>query len=304
MDENLPESGQSSVGKSDANPSTGSGDTPKVAGSVGSAGGGILAGIGCLIAIAPIPGTFILCGLQGNPGGCGDMAMGVFITAPFGAVMMIIGLIVALMSGAREEPQRSDSAVEQDSAKNASGPTVTEVLARSNAPEASSSAPLKRPQRRYAHEQLAISRLANLVLLGDGLVILSTILNFVVLIYWTSQRPAHLYDESLVNWDQFFFVMTTIPLFFVLLSAPSAWKLRSRKSRVDAQSVLVPLNRTLIWIGLVSILAALWVVPDALLHNGAPLGIFNVIAAVTPVTCGVLGLCVAAIFFPRLLPED
>ena len=261
----------------------------------GGSAGGTLAAIGCLIAIAPIPAAFLL---------SGDMIFGVFMTAPLGLVLMIIGLVVALANGAREEPQRGDVKAEHDSAQNDSAPTAPEGPTRSGESPTPSSEPLTRPYRPYANERVAISRIANLVLLGDALVVVSTIINLVVLHYWTNQLPKGFYDESAVDWSQFYLVMTVVPVLFALLTTPSAWKLRSRTTRVEARSVLIPLNRTLVWIGVVSIFAALWVVPDALMHDGAPLGILNVIAAITPVTCGVLGLCVAAIFLPRLLQVD
>lgn len=63
-----------------------------------------IVGLGLLIAIAPIPLTFIGCGVRGNPGGCGDMAMFVFFTAPVGIVMAFVGLITGIASAARKQP--------------------------------------------------------------------------------------------------------------------------------------------------------------------------------------------------------
>ncbi len=71
---------------------------------VGTIAGGSVAGIGCLVAIAPIPLTFIGCAAMGNPGGCGDAAMLVFFTAPVGIVLAFVGLIIGIASAARKQP--------------------------------------------------------------------------------------------------------------------------------------------------------------------------------------------------------
>jgi hypothetical protein len=61
-------------------------------------------GLGLLIAIAPIPLTYFYCELRGNPGGCGDGALFVFITAPTGIVMAFVGLIIGIASAAWKQP--------------------------------------------------------------------------------------------------------------------------------------------------------------------------------------------------------
>ena len=61
-------------------------------------------GLGLLIAIAPIPMTAIGCAAMGNSGGCGDMAMMVFITAPVGIVIAFVGLIIGIANAAQKQP--------------------------------------------------------------------------------------------------------------------------------------------------------------------------------------------------------
>lgn len=83
-----------------------------------------LAGLGLLIAVAPILLTFFYCESKGNPGGCGDAALFVFITAPVGIVMAFVGLIIGIASAAWKQPNDdivagAAKAVKPSSAKSA-----------------------------------------------------------------------------------------------------------------------------------------------------------------------------------------
>lgn len=280
---------------SNSDPSAEPGDgaeSHKTGGSATARGGGVLAGIGCLFAISPLVLVPIQCALRGDPGGCGDGVMLVFMTAPVGGLIAIAGLVTAVIGASREDKTVDSPADSNGEAASAEAkPTVD--YPNFAVPEK----PAK--PRRPVDEPRTIATLSTTILFGALLVLVATIVNLITAGIWAARQSA--WDsESAVNWGAFNFAMVSIPLLFAIAPARLARKLRSRTSALDAKSLINPLKRVLSITGIVSLFASFWVIPNAAMQTGSPFGIVNVLAAITPVACGLIGLIIGEVYLGRL----
>lgn len=259
----------------------------------GNAIGGAIAGSGCLIAIAPLILTPAYCALRGNPGGCGDVAMTVFLTFPLGGIIMVIGLIAAMVSASTrtvtdEEPDDSDSPTQEtqpDSATNAAYPRdeVPRQLRRS-------------PSKIQVSPGVARS-LWILNIVAFALVFASTIFNIIdsLRVYRDWNRT-----EQLVDWPSITMFFTVTPLFIVAWLLWLAHKLRTSVGTPDVGTRFIRLESVQNLVGGASgvcFIVALLLVPG---WSEGPFGAWSAISGITPVAVGIIAWLVTIYIRIRL----